>query len=79
MQPQQHTKSKCAVFGIALSSCETTSRPSSCGKMFAVPYGDFDKKLTRCLNEGICKYKMDFGGAKICTDKEKEEKKEVKA
>lgn len=54
---KQHTKQKCAVFGIA------------------VPYGDFDKKLTRCLNEGICKYKLDFGGAKICTDKEKEAKK----
>jgi len=38
----------------------------------AQPYGDFDRRLTRCLEPDYCPHKFDFGGAKLCTHKTSE-------
>ena len=42
----------------------------------AVPYGDYFGKLTSCKNTAlICQHRMDFGGAKLCTDSTNEKLK----
>ncbi|MEO0272613.1 MAG: hypothetical protein ABIM30_05945 [candidate division WOR-3 bacterium] len=40
----------------------------------AEPYGDYFKKLTRCLSEDLCVYKLRFGKYDICMEEERRKK-----
>lgn len=37
----------------------------------AKPYGDYFKKLTRCLAEDYCKHKLQFGKYNLCMEEER--------
>lgn len=40
----------------------------------ATPYGDYFRKLTKCLVDDFCVYKMQFGKHNLCIEEERRKK-----